>query len=148
MDAKLKFYERYGADEYYLVYPSFPFFIEGWRRHHDALIKISNVNNYRSPRLGILFEVQKGGIAISGTDGKVFEKPNEVARQRNDALREVQLEQHRTQDALRQSNEQQTRAAEANQRAEQEKQRAEQEKQRAEAYRQKLRELGVDPDSL
>jgi Uma2 family endonuclease len=69
MDEKRKFYEKYGAEEYYIVYPDFPAYCQGWRRAGDALVRIENMNGHVSPRLGIRFEVGGGELAVTNPAG-------------------------------------------------------------------------------
>ncbi|VTR98256.1 Uncharacterized protein OS=Arthrospira platensis str. Paraca GN=APPUASWS_028165 PE=4 SV=1: Uma2 [Gemmata massiliana] len=127
MEDKRDFYERYGAEEYYIVYPEFPAHIDGWQRKEEQFERIADVNGYTSPRLGIRFELQRGNIAVYHPDGRRFLSYVELG-----AL------QHETQ----------VRAQAAEQNAEQERQRAEQERQKAERLAARLRELGIDPDTL
>lgn len=120
MDLKRQFYELYGAEEYYVVYPEFPAHLEGWRREADRLVSVRQMNGFVSPRLGIRFESHRGSVALYRPDGTRF-------------LSYVELG---------------TVAEQERQRADQEQRRAEQERQRAERLAARLRELGVDPDAV
>jgi hypothetical protein len=113
MEEKRKFYEKYGAEEYYILYPDFPAYFQGWRREAEALARVPNMHGFVSPRLGIRFEVVRGQVAVFWPEGQPF-------------LSYVEL------GALQQ----------------QTAERAEQERQRAERLAAKLRELGVDPDTV
>jgi Uma2 family endonuclease len=120
MEEKRRFYERYGAEEYYILYPDFPAYFQGWCRESETLVRVANMNGFVSPRLGIRFEVGRGHVGVFWPNGRPFLSYLELG-------------------ALQQ----QTEA-----RAEQERLRAEQEKQRAERLAAKLREMGVDPDAV
>src|SRR5439155_6467870 len=52
MEDKKEFYEKYGAEEYYIVYPEFPAHAAGWKRDREKLIRVPDMNGYISPRLG------------------------------------------------------------------------------------------------
>jgi len=113
MEEKRRFYEKYGAEEYYVLYPDFPAHLQGWRCDAGTLARIANMNGHISPRLGIRFAVARGSVAVFWPDGRPFLSFVELGN-----LQE------------------QTEA------------RAEQERARAERLAAKLRELGVDPDTV
>jgi len=127
MEDKRDFYERYGCEEYYILYPDFPAHIDGWRRDGGKLDRIAEMNGWVSPRLGIRFELRRGEVAVYRPDGGKF-----LTFVERGTLAE---EEHR-------------RAEEASRRAEAERQQAEAERERAAKLAAKLRELGVDPDTL
>jgi Uma2 family endonuclease len=133
MAEKRDFYETYGAEEYYHLYPEFPAHVEIWRREGDHLVRESNVESWISPRLGIRFELRLGELTVFNRDGSRFLTFLELAARSTEA-------QERAVVATR-------RAETAEQRAEAEKQRAEAEKQRAERLAQRIRELGGDPEA-
>ena len=116
---KLKFYERYGVEEYYMYDPDRED-LGGWLRSGEELREIEHVEGWVSPRLGVRFELSLEGLELYRPDGQKFATYVELDRQRELA----------------------------EQRAEQEAQRAEQEAQRAERLAAKLQELGIDPDTL
>ncbi|QJW93024.1 Uma2 family endonuclease [Frigoriglobus tundricola] len=72
MEEKRRFYERYGAEEYYIVYPDFPAYAQGWFREAGALVRVTNMNGYVSPRLRIRFAVLRGSVAVFRPDGSPF----------------------------------------------------------------------------
>ena len=59
METKREFYEKYGAVEYYLIYPEQPVHLDGWQRVNDKLVAIQEMNGFVSPMLGIRFECKK-----------------------------------------------------------------------------------------
>ncbi len=144
LDAKLEFYERYGVEEYYIIDPD-EMEVEGYVRRGERLGRIRKILGFTSPRLGIRFEKPQGELTLLMPSGLPFQS-------RADRVEELMLE-------IRQNAElaegERSRAEAEMQRAETEKQRAETEKQRADAEHAaklllaaKLRELGVDPDSI
>lgn len=124
MARKFAFYEKYGAEEYYVLDPD-RIRMEGYLRRGTALEDIPEMDGWRSPRLGIRFAVGTE-LAVFNPGGGPFLTFVEIGRLQREADR---------------------RAEQQRQRAEREKQRAEQERQRADKLAAKLRELGVDPDA-
>lgn len=117
---KRKFYERHGVKEYYLYDPDGGS-LEIWQRAGHSLGSVMFEGEWRSPLLGVTLKLEDdGALSVYRPDGRKFLPPIEL-----DALAD------------------QERA-----RAEQERARAEQERERAERLAARLRELGIDPDSL
>ncbi|HET6575886.1 MAG TPA: Uma2 family endonuclease [Fimbriiglobus sp.] len=112
MQDKRKFYQKYGAEEYYVYDPEANRF-EAWVRQGRRLVEIVDPNGRVSPRLGIRFDTSGAELVIYRPDGKRF-------------LTFVELGML----------------------AKQEKKKADQEKKRADKLAARLRELGVDPDSV
>ena len=83
MKLKFDFYEKYGAEEYYIVYPDFPAHVEGWLSDGDHFEKITEINGFISPRLNVRFFVEKGEVTFFGPDGREFYAPDEMVYQRN-----------------------------------------------------------------
>lgn len=143
MQKKFEFYEKYGAEEYYIIYPDFPVppgsvvlrttRTDGWRREGGRLVEIDPMNGWVSPRLRVRFSLAPEALTITRPDGTTFLSfLDTVARA----------------EAERQRAETERRNAEAErQKAEAERQKAEAERQRAERLAARLRELGVDPDA-
>lgn len=116
---KLRFYERYGVEEYYIYDPDDED-LSGWLRSGEQLQEIEQLNGWVSPRLGIRFEPKPTGLEIYRPDGQKFATYVELDEQRENAIA----------------------------RATQETQRATQEAQRADRLAAKLLELGIDLDTL
>lgn len=95
MQKKLKFYERFGADEYYIFYPEFPAEIDAWRRDGERLVEIEDASGFVSPLLGIKFEVAKGELAVYGPDGRRFGTPVEMAEERDEERQRADEERQR-----------------------------------------------------
>lgn len=122
MAHKLKFYERYGVEEYYVYEPDDVELI-GWLRSENQLELIDEINGWVSPRLGVRFEMKPDNLEIFTPSGEKF-------------LTFVELAQLKEQEK---------------QRAEQEKQRADEAERQLEAERQRyqalealLRERGIE----
>lgn len=119
MARKLRFYDRFGVEEYYLFDPD-KGDLNGWIRREGALEVIESMQGWVSPRLGVKFELHAVNLVLYRPDGTRFETYNELIE----------------------------RAEAEHTRAETERTRAEQERARADKLAEKLRALGVDPETL
>jgi Uma2 family endonuclease len=126
MIRKLKFYEHYGVEEYYLYDPE-DNQLTGLQRQDGELCVIENMEDWTSPVLGIRFVLTPETLEVYYPDGRRFLTTVELAQQSEQANL-----------ALNQAN----LALEA------EKQRAEQEKQRADRLAAQLKALGVNPEEI
>src|SRR4051812_9587275 len=79
MQKKFEFYERYGAEEYYIVYPDFPVHLDGWRREGGRLVEIEPMNGWVSPRLRAKFFLTPDALTITRPDGTAFQSFLETA---------------------------------------------------------------------
>ena len=120
MEAKFAFYQRYGVEEYYVIEP-FENMVQGWRRRGNRLVEIRTMNGHVSSRLGVRFEMAEDELKLFTPDGRKFV-------QREDRVRELQVESWRREAELK---------AELNR-----------SKRDRALLAAKLRELGIDPDSL
>ncbi|MBI4851836.1 MAG: Uma2 family endonuclease [Acidobacteria bacterium] len=123
MEEKLRFYDYFDVQEYYLYDPEqfvYKVGLRGWTRREGKLIETLPMNGWVSPLLGIRFEFSNQELKIFHPDGSRF-------------LSFAELEVER----LTQKN-----------RAEQAENRAEQAENRAEQLAKKLRALGIDPSSI
>ena len=84
MFKKLKFYERYGVEEYYLYNPDNND-LTGWLRSDNELNEIESMGGWVSPRLGVRFEISSGELEIYRPDGEKFLSYVELERQRESA---------------------------------------------------------------
>jgi Uma2 family endonuclease len=165
MSAKRKFYEKYGADEFYLLYPE-ENRLDAWLRGPNGLQEVPDANGFVSPRLRVRFVADGNQLAVFTEDHTPFHTFVELgelqlddARRAEEAERALEEERNRTKRAENAAMTEAQRARAQTERAEAERQRAEAERQRAEAERQRadaarqraerlaerLRELGVDP---
>ncbi len=71
MAKKLKFYEAYGVEEYYLYNPEVNDLV-GFQRQNGELIVIEEVANWVSPLLGIRFELTVETLGVYYPDGQRF----------------------------------------------------------------------------
>lgn len=126
MEDKRDFYEKYGAEEYYIVYPEFPSYAEGWRRENNKFVRLEDMNRHISPRLGIRFVIEKGDLTIFGRDCRPFRSPAELIEERNAA---------------------EFTAAEAQRAAAEAAAKVKSAEERAAKMAAKLRDLGFDPDA-
>jgi Uma2 family endonuclease len=94
MQNKLRFYERFGVQEYYLYDPDHVH-IFGWQRDGDALREIRAMNGWTSPLLGITFVLPNGELEILRPDGKRFLTYLELAQERDQFALERDTERQR-----------------------------------------------------
>ena len=80
MAKKLKFYERYGIEEYYLYDPS-RIDLTGWQRIGNELEVIDIIDGWVSPRLGIRFDLTGTELELYFPDGKKFTNLKDVSEQ-------------------------------------------------------------------
>jgi Uma2 family endonuclease len=126
MAQKLRFYDRYGVEEYYLYDPD-KNDLTGWLRSESGLEVIDNIVGWVSPRLGVRFELTEDELQIYRPDGQRFTTYVELARRTEQA--ETTLKQ--TEATLKQ-----TEAL------------LDQERQRSQDLEARLRALGVEPEQL
>lgn len=125
MSKKLRFYEQYGVEEYY-VYDPDKIDLTGWIRAGDRLDSIDEMEGWVSPKLMIRFQLQADNLTIYRPDGEQFLGFIELDQRRKIAEEQLQI----AEEQLEIANEQRQIAEE-----------------RASQLAAKLRELGVDPDS-
>ena len=120
MERKLQIYARCGVEEYYIYDPD-NYVLKGYQREDDFyLARIDVMDGWTSPRLGINFQIGEGELQLTHPDGRLFETFESVATARDTLQAEKQQ-------------------------VENEKQQLENDKNKRDA---KLRELGIDPDTL
>ncbi|ACB50566.1 unknown [Crocosphaera subtropica ATCC 51142] len=71
MSRKLLFYERYGVEEYY-IYGPHKNELSGLLRGDEGLDIIDNMDGWKSPRLGIRFEIAEPELKLYYPDGDSF----------------------------------------------------------------------------
>jgi Uma2 family endonuclease len=120
MTDKRLFYDVYGIEEYYQYNPDTNE-LEIWTRQSGGdLVQVDDVQNFVSPLMQIRFVLKEDDLMIYHPDGEPFYTMLEVTARADD-------EKQRADEALR---------------------REEEVKQRAEKLVAKLRDLGINPDSL
>lgn len=138
MQLKLEFYERHGAEEYYVYDPDHNRLV-GYRRVGDRLVVIPDMVNFVSPRLGIRFEYAPEELVITTPAGERFLTFMELGEQAEEARKRVEDERAR-------ANRERTRANQEARRVEQEAHRATLAEEKAARLAARLRELGLDPE--
>jgi Uma2 family endonuclease len=133
MAGKLAFYDTYGAEEYYLYDPDGGE-LTGWRRNGEHLQLIPRIEGWVSPRLGVRFGLRGDELVLENPDGTPFLSYLELARRREAAEQQAGAAA--------------ARARAERERAEAERERAEAERERADRLAARLRELGIDPESV
>lgn len=123
---KFAFYERYGVEEYYLYDPDRGI-LEGWVRTDGRLLPVQEMQGWVSPRLGVRFTLEGTDLVMYRPDGERFVPYVELRRRLEQAQREAEEERSRAEQAQRE---------------------AEAARRRAEQLAQRLREMGVDPNSI
>ena len=123
MGEKLKFYEKYGVEEYYIYDPDY-IELAGYLRNQGRLEPIAGMDGWTSPRLGIRFDMSGPELVLYGPDGERFLTVQELAEQR-DRLAEQR-------DRLAEQRDQLARELEA-------------ERQRRDRLIAQLRALGLEP---
>ncbi|GIV20638.1 MAG: hypothetical protein KatS3mg023_2389 [Armatimonadota bacterium] len=127
MEEKMRFYERYGVEEYYIYYPESGEW-DGWRREGEHFVPIEQMDGWVSPRLGIRFgKGMETELGLQLPDGRRMWSFLEIAQMAERAQREAEAERQRAERAQR---------------------KAEAERERAERLAAKLRELGIDPEQV
>jgi Uma2 family endonuclease len=128
MERKLQIYARCGVEEYYIYDPDLNQ-LKGYQRSDEFFLdvpretildRIEAMNVWTSPRLGIRFQLDGNEMQITHPGGRIFETFDNVATERDLLLTDKQQ-------------------------LETDKQQLENEKSKRDA---KLRELGIDPDTL
>ncbi|WP_089722169.1 Uma2 family endonuclease [Candidatus Entotheonella palauensis] len=145
MNRKLRFYDTYGVEEYYLYDPNRNTFA-GWRRTHTGFEPIPDINNWVSPRLGIRFELHGEVFTVTRPDGRQFLTFDEMDTARVLAEQERQQAQQERQQAQQERQQAEREQQQAEQGQQQALAQAEQERQRAERLTAQLRALGIEPE--
>ncbi|WP_017716307.1 Uma2 family endonuclease [Kamptonema formosum] len=145
MNKKLRFYNRYGVEEYYLYDPQ-KNDLSGWLRSQADLEVIEPVDNWVSPRLGIRFDLSGEELQIYRPNGERFASYVEIHRQLEEQQQRATDAEQRAEQEQQRAEQERQRAEQERQRAEQERQRAEQERQRAERLAERLRAAGIEPE--
>ncbi len=119
MILKGNFYTRYGVEEYYLYDPE-ELVLLGYLRNGDALQEIPLMSGWVSPRLNIRFRLNEEGLQLFGPDGKQFRTYLEIVDERDAAVSERDTALAQRDAAL----------------------------ERGQRLQERLRELGIDPETL
>ncbi|HEY9813604.1 MAG TPA: Uma2 family endonuclease [Candidatus Sericytochromatia bacterium] len=103
MAKKLRFYERYGVEEYY-VYDPDEIELIGWLRSGENLEIIEEMNGWVSPRLEIRFEVTPENLEIFTPAGERFltyvelgQRAEQERQRADEAVKQLEAERERYQ---------------------------------------------------
>ncbi len=143
MAEKLKFYDLYGVEEYYLYDPD-TIELNGWIRTGIGLAAIETMPGWRSPRLGIRFEIFEENLHLFRPDGEEILSPVEIGKNLQAARQDVTAAEHHANEAEQRAVAAEQQAFADRQRAVAAEQQALADRQRAEKLAAKLRELGID----
>ena len=134
---KLTKYERFGAEEYYIIYPDDPATIVGYVRNGKNLVELETLNGFISPRLGISFLEENGDVTVIGPDGNPWlpldDQVLELREERNVAQRQTATANRQSATNQRRAEVLAAEAAEL--------------REKNQALRDKLRAAGIDPDA-
>jgi Uma2 family endonuclease len=134
MKRKFDFYQRYGAEEYY-VYDPYRNLLLGWLRNPKTrkLVEIPRMHDHVSPRLGIRFHIRDDDMVVYRPDGSPFLTTDEL-QDKNRKLEQAARDAERV-------------AREALQKASDADRAVLSERRRADRLAARLRDLGIDPDA-
>ena len=131
---KQLFYHRYGVEEYYLYDPDRNDLSVLIRGAEGTFEPVDDPHDWVSPRLGIRFQWDEETLTLLRPDGQPFSTLLE--------------ERQRAEQAQQQAEQERERAEQERERAEQAQQQAAQERERADRLAARLRELGLDPETI
>ena len=147
MEAKLKFYNTYDVEEYYIYDPENNA-LEGWLRRDGKLTPIAAMSGWISPRLKIRFEFANQELTLYRPDGRRFLPHSEHIKREEQERHRAEEESERAERERLRAERESLRAEQANLQAELEHQQAERERTAKERAWARLRELGEDPGSF
>jgi Uma2 family endonuclease len=98
MQQKRAFYDLYGVEEYYLYDPDTNW-LEGWRREGGTLHEITRMLGWRSPHLGVRFELEELELSLYYPDDRPFLTFVELEQARQWAERRADYEATRANQA-------------------------------------------------
>lgn len=147
MIKKLASYELYGVTEYYVFDPDHQeLFV--YIRDSKGLTLVDFVGGWVSPLLSIRFQFVEGKLKIFHTNGEQFLSFPELRVLRAQDLQEKMEAKAKIVEAEAKAVEAKAKAVEAEAKAVEAEAKAEKERQEKEKLRDKLRQLGIDPDSI
>jgi Uma2 family endonuclease len=130
MEEKFQFYQEYQVEEYYLYDPDTGD-LEGWIRGGGYLLPIVSMHGWKSPRLGIRFELNDKELSLYHPDGKRFSSHAEEAARAEEEAARADEEAARAEEEAARADEEAARAEDEAARAEDEAARADEEAARA-----------------
>ncbi len=147
MHLKLRFYDRFGVEEYYLYDPD-DNVLKGWIRKGKHLSRIVDIERgFVSPRLGVHFEV-KDELEMTTPDGWVFVEYRVAHFQQIEERRQRELAEAKADDEVARRIASEIKQAKAEKQRVQMQALAEMERKRFEELLNKLKAKGINPDTL
>jgi Uma2 family endonuclease len=153
MQRKFEFYDKYGVQEYYIYDPDSAQ-LTGWLRGKRGLGPIQDMHGWKSPRLEIRFDLSGDDLVIYRPDGRPFLTFVELAEESESKGKEIEEERRARLAAQRRANRAQKVAEQAQtekdaalKKAQDDRVEKEAALKKAQALAERLRQLGVDPDS-
>ncbi|MEA5471969.1 Uma2 family endonuclease [Spirulina sp. 06S082] len=150
MEDKFKFYQQHGIEEYYLYDPK-KNRLQGWLRKGKKLNEISQMEGWKSPRLGIKFSIASGDLALFYPNGEPFTSYVETAVQRDRQKQRADRERQEKEFAQQQRDRERERANLEKQRCDllerdrlQTQAQLEEEQKKNQELRDRLRQMGID----
>lgn len=159
MQLKREFCARYGAEEFYIIYPEYPSRVEAWLRSGENFVRVADIDRFVSPRVGFRFVLEDGQLTVFGPNGREWKSPEVAFRELEDARAEkertraeserefAQYERTRAEKEHKRAESESERANSESTRADNERELAQHERTRAERLAEKLRQLGIDPNA-
>ena len=131
MASKRRWYERYGVDEYYEYDPDHGR-LAGWQRQGEALVPISEMQGWISPRLVVKFGLDGTDLVLTDSAGERFESFVQHVEKRKQERERAEREATRANHEAARAKQEAARARQAQGQAEQAELRAKHEAARAE----------------
>lgn len=149
MKAKRNFYQKYGAEEYYVIDPDRGTVI-GYIRTKNKLVEIPEnlLQHFLSPRLGIRFEMSGEKLTILGPTGERFLSFLELGKLAESEKKRAYSQQRRADTQKRRADHAEVRAEAAEARLVELLTKEREVAARQAKLAEKLRELGMDPDEV
>jgi Uma2 family endonuclease len=129
MAKKLRFYEQYGVEEYYIYDPD-KNDLNGYLKQENSLEIIEEMQGFISPLLKVKFELNLEGLAMYDSQGNRFLTYVELSQKIKNTERQLEEEKQKVKREKR--------------RTEEEKRRAEEAEIRVKLLEEKLKELGIE----
>ncbi len=136
-EAKRRFYQVHGVDEYYVYDPQHGT-LEGYLRREQRLDPIEAILGWVSPRLGVRFERRGKDLLLTGPDGRRFRSFQEWVRSSARFREQYERYRDRAEQERQRAERERLRAVQAQEQAEQAREHAEQERLRAEQAQERL----------
>lgn len=147
MADKLRFFQRYGVQEYYLYDPARNK-LSGWQRQRHWLVEIPDMRGWRSPLLGIRFAPNNFSLEIYDPHGKRFLSSVELSEYAEEAHVRAEQEYARAEQEYVRAEQERLEKEQAQARTEQERVRAEAAQAQVARMAEYMRKMGLNPDDL